>query len=127
MLARLVAFGLGASLAFAACGNGDAVIGQTSATSTAQGCPAVDASATCQTDGEAFDAILPILQKSCIPCHDTSAPDAAWPLTTYSNVEAWSGVVEEDILKCAMPPADGGYSITDDERLALVNWMICNP
>jgi cytochrome c5 len=123
VLARLVTVGLAASLALAACGNGDAVIGRSSALT----CEAVDASGTCATDGEAFDAILPILQKSCIPCHYTSAPDAAWPLTTYSNVEAWSGVVEEDILKCAMPPADGGYSITDDERLALVNWMICNP
>jgi cytochrome c5 len=124
VLARLVTFGLGASVALAACGNGDAVIGQTTA---ALSCEAVDASATCQTDGEAFDAILPILQKSCIPCHSVSAPDAAWPLTTYHDVEAWSGVVEGDILNCTMPPVDGGYSITDTERLALVNWMICNP
>jgi cytochrome c5 len=124
VLARLVSLVLGASLALAACGNGDAIIGQTSA---ALSCPAVDASATCQTDGEAFDAILPILQKSCIPCHDTSAPDAAWPLTAYSDVEAWSGVVEGDLLKCAMPPADGGYPLTDADRLALINWMICNP
>ncbi|HEX4406374.1 MAG TPA: hypothetical protein VH560_16160 [Polyangia bacterium] len=125
MIARVVTLGFGASLVLAACGNGDAVIGQT--TAAALSCPAVDASATCQTDGEAFDAIQPILQKNCIPCHDKSAPDAAWPLTTYDDVESWSGVVEEDLLKCAMPPMDGGYSITDSERLALVNWMICNP
>jgi len=123
VLARLVTLGLGASLVLAACGNGDAVIGQTSALS----CPGVDASATCETDGAPFDAILPILQKSCIPCHDTSAPDAAWPLTTYDDVEAWSGVIEGDILRCSMPPADGGVPITSAERLALVNWMICNP
>jgi uncharacterized membrane protein len=123
VLVRLVTLGLGATLALAACGNGDSIIGRTSALT----CAAVDASATCETDGAPFDAILPILQKSCIPCHDTSAPDAAWPLTTYDDVAGWSEIIEGDVLRCSMPPADGGVSITNADRLALVNWMICNP
>jgi len=90
-------------------------------------CPAVDASATCAVDGSSFVAtIQPILAKSCLPaCHDGS-PDAAWPLTDYDDVQAWTTFVAKDILQCTMPPPQSGYPIKQSDRQAIMDWISCN-
>jgi hypothetical protein len=90
-------------------------------------CPAVDASATCSVDGSSFEVtIQPILAKSCLPaCHDGS-PDAAWPLTDYDDVQAWTTFVAQDILACTMPPRGSGYPMKKADRQAIIDWISCN-
>jgi hypothetical protein len=89
-------------------------------------CSALDAGATCPTDGPTYEAtIQPILARSCLPgCHDSS-PDAAWPLTDFDDITAWSTYIESDLIRCTMPPPDAGVAITDDERNEIFTWLGC--
>jgi len=93
-------------------------------------CRDVDASsAACEAGvGPTYDAIRPIVAKSCLPCHDDPNPDpdgGTWPLITYDDVAGWTSVVKEDILDCSMPPADGGVPITAKDRDLFVQWILC--
>lgn len=124
MRATFGAFCLALALAVCACANSE----NTPVESSLYGsCTDIDASATCATDAGFEAAIVPILQKSCMKnCHDGS-PDAAWPLTDYDDVQAWSDYVSEDIIQCTMPPAAeaSGYPITRQDRETILNWIVC--
>src|SRR5450432_489635 len=65
---------------------------------------------------------LPILQKSCIPCHPGAPGSPQWPLTEYADIQPWAGVIEDEICGNAMPPLDGGIAITQSDRLTLLDW-----
>ena len=87
-------------------------------------CMHVDASATCTTDA-GYATIQPILAKSCLPaCHDGS-PDAAWPLTDYDDVQAWTSFIAEDLLRCTMPPLTSGYPMSRQDRETILQWIVC--
>jgi hypothetical protein len=93
-------------------------------------CTNVDASATCPGDGgPTFEAnIQPILAKSCMKnCHDGS-PDAAWPLTDYDDVQAWTNFISADLLRCSMPPVDKAamYPISRQDRETILDWIACD-
>jgi len=65
-----------------------------------------------------------------VPCHDGTMKDVVtgedvWPLTTYDDVAEWGSIVKNSILECTMPPADGAVPITDAERSAIVQWVLC--
>ena len=117
---------LASSLTLAACGSGSSNAPQEG--SLYASCTDIDASATCSTDGASFEAtVQPILAKSCLPaCHDGS-PDAAWPLTDYDDVQAWTTFVSADLLQCAMPPVAnaGQYPITRHDRETILQWIVC--
>jgi hypothetical protein len=68
---------------------------------------------------------LPILQKSCIPCHPGPPGSPQWPLTKYTDIQPWAGVIEDEICGNAMPPLDGGIAITQSDRLTLLDWSQC--
>jgi hypothetical protein len=69
--------------------------------------------------------VLPILNKSCVPCHPGPAGSPQWPLTMYSDIEPWAGVVQDEVCEGAMPPADGGIPIDPSDRLTLLDWVQC--
>jgi hypothetical protein len=88
-------------------------------------CTNVDASTTCAPGGSSFADLQPILARSCLPvCHDGS-PDAAWPLTDYDDVQAWTNFVSADIIRCTMPPVNSGYPMSRADREAILNWIAC--
>jgi hypothetical protein len=90
-------------------------------------CTNVDASATCQSDAGFEAAVVPILARSCMKnCHDGS-PDAAWPLTDYDDVQAWTTFIAMDLLDCAMPPIDkaASYPISRADRETILQWIVC--
>jgi cytochrome c5 len=89
-------------------------------------CNAVDAGASCATDGPTFESLQPVFARACNPCHDGTTPDGPWPLVNYDDVASWSSLIKSDILNCSMPPSDGGIPITDHERNAIVNWVLCD-
>jgi len=113
-------------LALSACGSSS----NEPATNSLYGsCTNIDASATCMTDGSSFEAtVQPILAKGCLnACHDGS-PDAAWPLTDYDDVQAWTTFVSKDLLQCTMPPNTASYDkypITREDREAILQWIVC--
>ena len=90
-------------------------------------CTDVDASATCDNpDGSSFEtSAQPILARSCLPrCHDGS-PDAAWPLTDFDDVQAWTSFIADDLLRCTMPPIGSGYPMSRQDRETILNWIVC--
>jgi hypothetical protein len=122
--ARLGALCLASTLAICACSNSSN--GPVEGTIFAS-CTNVDASATCQSDAGFQAAVVPILAKSCMKnCHDGS-PDAAWPLTDYDDVQAWTTFVAMDLLDCSMPPIDkaASYPISRQDRETILQWIIC--
>jgi hypothetical protein len=89
-------------------------------------CTNVDASATCDNpDASTYQVVLPILAQSCLPgCHDNS-PDAAWPLTEFDDVQAWTSFIAQDLLDCTMPPIGSGKLMTREDRETILNWIVC--
>jgi hypothetical protein len=72
-----------------------------------------------------YGDVVPILQKSCIPCHP-GPPDAGqWPLTAYGDVGPWAGVIQDEVCANAMPPLDGGIPIAESDRLTILDWVRC--
>jgi hypothetical protein len=69
--------------------------------------------------------VEPILQKSCVPCHPGPAGATQWPLTTYSDNEAWAGAIQSELCANTMPPVDGGIAIAAADRLTLLDWAQC--
>lgn len=114
----------GVALALAACGssaapesegaNAEKVI---EATCTAMMAP------SCTSTPHYADAV-PILQKSCVPCHG-SAGTPQWPLTMYNDIEPWAGAIQDELCSGAMPPADGGIALAPSDRLTLLDWVQC--
>ena len=86
----------------------------------------LDGGAVCATDGPTYEAnIQPILARSCLPaCHDGS-PDAAWPLTDFDDITAWTTYMVSDIIHCTMPPAGSTLTISNEERFEIVRWLGC--
>lgn len=89
-------------------------------------CPFSPPSACAHPD-RGFAAIAPLIERACVSCHDGDGtdPDAPWPLTTYEDVADWADLVRNDISNCAMPPQDSGIGLSNDERLAIVDWILC--
>jgi len=120
----LRAISLAATLAICACSSSSNA--PTEGTIYAS-CTNVDASAVCQSDAGFEAAVVPILAKSCMKnCHDGS-PDAAWPLTDYDDVQAWTTFIAMDLLTCAMPPVASAaqYPISRHDRETILQWIIC--
>src|SRR4051812_40856328 len=85
----------------------------------------VEAPTACPDPSPHYADIAPIINQRCAePCH-SGVPEGPWPLTDYPHVADWADVVRTDLILCLMPPADGGVSMSDDERLAILTWIRC--
>lgn len=79
---------------------------------------------TCPDPPPHYADVGGIFRDRCVPCHDDQ-PDAAWPLQTYRQIADWQDVIVDDLIRCTMPPADGGVTMTEEERLAMLTWLHC--
>ena len=80
--------------------------------------------ATC-TDGTlTYAEVAPIVEQRCGSCHNDQ-PGAPWPLNTWQTLTGWNTAVQDDLVNCTMPPADGGTGMTNEERAQLVHWLNC--
>jgi hypothetical protein len=70
-------------------------------------------------------AVTPILEKSCIPCHPGPPGAVQWPLTAYTDIQPWAGVIQDEVCANAMPPLDGGIAIAEPDRLTILDWVQC--
>lgn len=78
----------------------------------------------CPTPAPTYNDIVPLLQSSCVSCHngDVGGP---WPLTTYEHVSDWGDNVRSDLVGCTMPPADAGITMSAEDRGAILAWIRC--
>ncbi len=79
--------------------------------------------ATCTGTVPTFTDLQPIFAGRCQSCHNGSGTE--WPLVTYQHVADWQDQVRSEIVRCAMPPLDGGAVITYEEREAIFTWVRC--
>jgi len=78
----------------------------------------------CPDPAPNYADVAPIFQQRCASCH-FDAPGAPWPLDTYSHVADWAVVVRDELVRCAMPPADSGITLPVSERDRILNWVRC--
>lgn len=71
-----------------------------------------------------YPDVQPIIQRDCVPCHQ-GLPGGNWPLLQYSHVADWQDVIRAHLLACTMPPPDAGVPMTDEERTAILTWILC--
>ncbi len=79
----------------------------------------------CSAPDRGFATVMPAIDRACGSCHDGADPDGPWPLTTYEDVADWADVVRTDLSNCAMPPPDSGITLSDAERRAIIDWILC--
>lgn len=77
----------------------------------------------CPEPAPVFADVKPVFQQSCSICH--SVPGGPWPLDTYSHIADWQDVIRDELLTCAMPPANGGVILSDADRQLILTWIRC--
>ena len=89
-------------------------------------CPSEAGETSCVAPGPSFSTdVMPIIDRRCNNCHAEGTDGGPWPLGQYADIFAWRNAIEDDLLRCTMPPADGGTSLPDAERAVLMAWIVC--
>src|SRR5882724_10564956 len=90
-------------------------------------CPSeAKGSDTCVAPGPSFSTdVMPIIERRCNTCHAEDSDGGPWPLGEYADIFAWRAAIQDDLLRCTMPPADAGTSLPDSERAVLMAWILC--
>ena len=78
----------------------------------------------CTAPEPRYADVAPIFERRCASCH-TGVTDAQWPLDDYQHVADWASFIRDELLSCAMPPADSGMTMTPEERDAILLWVRC--
>jgi len=84
----------------------------------------VKAPTVCPDPPPHYPDIEPIIQQKCVSCHQ-GLPGGNWPLLQYSHVADWQDVIRAQMLACTMPPPDAGVPMSDEEREAILTWILC--
>jgi hypothetical protein len=84
----------------------------------------VSAPTACPDPPPHYRDVQPIFQSRCVDCHNGMI-GGPWPLLQYSHVADWQDVVRAHLLACTMPPPDSGVPMTDEERRAILTWILC--
>jgi hypothetical protein len=71
-----------------------------------------------------YPDVQPIFERACVPCHQ-GLPGGNWPLLQYSHVADWQDVIRAHMIACTMPPPDAGVPMSDEERVAILTWILC--
>jgi hypothetical protein len=79
---------------------------------------------SCPDPAPRYSDIAPIIARRCLSCH-WGAPEGPWPLTQYSHAADWHDVIRDQMADCSMPPPDSGATMTDQERVAIMTWILC--
>ncbi|HTQ05038.1 MAG TPA: hypothetical protein VMI54_14335 [Polyangiaceae bacterium] len=87
------------------------------------GLPTKDA---CATNAPSYATdIAPLVEARCLGCHFKGNPNSSVVLETQAEMSQQTQLVETQIYRCEMPPADGGIPLTDTERTELLQWLVC--
>lgn len=77
----------------------------------------------CPSPAPVYADVAPIFQRVCANCHST--PGGPWPLDEYSHIADWQDVIRDELLTCAMPPADSAVPLPDADRQLILTWIRC--
>ncbi|HEV8548770.1 MAG TPA: hypothetical protein VGQ57_07080 [Polyangiaceae bacterium] len=79
----------------------------------------------CPTSAPSYqDVVEPIILSRCLGCHYQGNHNSSQVLETYEQVHASVSLVEKEVYRCEMPPS-GEPSLNEDERAALLQWLVC--
>ena len=84
----------------------------------------VQAPTVCPDPAPHWADVAPIFQNRCVECHNGMV-GGPWPLMQYQHVADWQDLVRAHVLSCTMPPPDAGVPMTDEERTAILTWILC--
>jgi hypothetical protein len=84
----------------------------------------VQAPTVCPDPPPHWPDVSPIFQGRCVMCHNGMI-GGPWPLMQYSHVADWYDVVRAMLLDCSMPPPDAGVTMPDEEKTAILTWILC--
>lgn len=79
----------------------------------------------CTTPELRYADVKPVFDRNCVPCHYGQA-GGPWPLKSYSDIADWADVVRSDIAFCLMPTADAGFTMTNEDRRKILDWLRCD-
>jgi hypothetical protein len=84
-----------------------------------------DLPASCASPAPSYQAkVAPIINLRCITCHSPGGQEASRPLQTYSQVYSERSAVLDQVYACNMPPVSAAQP-TEQEREALLGWLVC--
>ena len=68
--------------------------------------------------------VAPIIADKCSQCHNAEL-HLAWPLDDPSDVADWADSMLLNLGACLMPPRDSDVVMSDADREAINDWLIC--
>ena len=84
-----------------------------------------DLPSSCPSDAPGYAAtIAPLLEARCVTCHTAGGQAPSKTFGTHAEVYAQRAGILNQVYGCRMPPA-GVTALTDDERAALLGWLVC--
>jgi hypothetical protein len=101
--------------------------GTDDAGTTADGAPLVctiTAPTACPDPVPRWTEVSPIFQNRCVRCHN-GAVGGPWPLMQYQHAVDWFDVIRSMLLDCTMPPPEAMIPMPDEERTAILTWILC--
>jgi hypothetical protein len=104
--------------------NGPGVAASTGPQDTGPTCPN-DLPKTCPSPIPSYKMdVAPILATYCVGCHSPTGV-AGYDEVTYTEVVGQASAILDQVYGCMMPPA-GSPMLTLEERVTLMNWLVCN-
>jgi uncharacterized membrane protein len=89
----------------------------------------VTAPTACPSDMPTYADVEPIFQERCVTCHQGPGQSelcpTCWELTDYSHVVSWKDSIRTAMLACEMPPPSSGITMTNAERMQILEWLRC--
>jgi hypothetical protein len=71
--------------------------------------------------------VAAIVARVCGQCHaDGGVEQYAFDFSTYQGVFANRSSILSQVYTCAMPPSDGGVTLSSGDRDVLLAWLVCN-
>lgn len=86
---------------------------------------AITAPTACPTPAPTYAAVEPLFESRCVTTCHGGVPGGPWPLRGYQHVADWADIIRGAMLTCEMPPRDSGVTMTADERVAILTWIVC--
>lgn len=110
-------FAIAITAAALACGD------EGSETNPEVACQPLSLPVACENDTLGYADVAPIFETHCLACH---AGDNLLPrLTSYADAAALFESIPSEIATCSMPPEDSMPSMSEDERLLVLDWFRC--
>ncbi len=69
--------------------------------------------------------VAPLVAASCVTCHKPGGLETGYLLDTYEGIARSSSDIAYSVSACKMPPANCGFSFSNDDRRVFLAWLAC--